>query len=1403
MAQLGRISGQVLTNNLERNGIDLDFRNLSGSTPLIKLNVTSSKIGVNTTSPAFDLDVNNTIRGNFLNTSSLSPGNFTISNNDINALTGSVNFKNDVVSSGIATQQLMFRDNTISSYVTNADVNFLPNGTGTIELQANTNVTGNVSATGNITFDGNLIFGNDVSEDTVTINADVTSDIVPDADSTYNLGSQLKDWDNINFDTMYVQSVLGNNISIEGGLVELTLRHGNIFYVDKNGDDSNVGDHPNGAFLTLTRALSFADASIQGPVVIHINAGEYQEAFPLTVPTNVTIVGADIRNTIIKPTLATNTNNAFLLDGETTVENLTITDFFSPGYAFSFKSNAIVTSRSPYIRNVTVITKGSVTSASDPRGYDQGDAGKGVLVDGASVSSSSQEASMLFHSCTFITPGVESIKLTNGVRVEWLNSFVYFAQQGILLERGSTGHLSTDGSTIKYGAEMRCIGSANVYGEFGIKANGVGTNAYLINHNFTYIGTGKSTENDDTVTIPENEVVEINSGRVNYTTVDEQGNFRVGTALFVNQETGKTEIEAASIDFSNTDSLNVTTAGNTFFIDDTQVRSDFLRLRSNKLESLVGNLTIDSALNTVNITANTNITGNLTTSGNATITGAIVRLGDADSDEVVFTSDVASGMIPNVHASFDLGSTSKMWQTAYAEKLTTDEINIEGNNVTTTSSNSDLDLDPAGTGQVLFNEFTADRPFTQSGTNSTATAQINSTLDITGTLTVNTDSILNNVIVPKLQVAGYANIGTTSFVGNRITTNDTNANLELKPAGTGAVKVPGDMLVENTIIAPTANYSFSNATMNSNSGERLITTNYNVENQIIGDIRIEGNVIDTLSSNTDLEFRANGTGKVIMQENVDSLDTNVNGTATVSTANVTTNTHATNITVNNFSTKDTNIESISIIQNRIDTVVSDADLDLRASGTGTVSLQEHVDVTNDINVQGSTNLQATAVVNGLTASSVTTGKLTTGSTTIEGINLFGNSIATNQSDANLELIASGSGRVSLGEDVNVTNNLTANNITFNALTITASELANLQVTNNRIISNTQMVIGDVAIDGNAISTHISNADLEFRASGTGNVRLQENVNVTNNFTVNGTLTAYNIGIEGDVDLSELETDGNIEFNDNYVTTTVSNSDLELRTSGVGFLDLQGIKIKDNVIQTSSADLLLDTTTNLKIDSTDSMVLPNSLTDSTNTFSNNIGAIQYNADINQFTGRRNNEKVVLGGVYSDNFQTFVRPNTDNTINFTAQGVNSMTMSYQATEVNRIELSGIDIDGNKIETNVTNSDLILAPEIGEGKVQFNDLHVLDNSITNTSNGTAILSASGTGYIKFNQTSGFGLPTGTNSNRVLSPETGHTRFNNEQGYLEVYTGTAWVDASASGNTVGVDEMNGIMNEYILIFG
>ena len=122
--------------------------------------------------------------------------------------------------------------------------------------------------------------------------------------------------------------------------------------------------------------------------------GVYQEAFPLVVPKGVTIQGDNIKNVEIIPTSATQSNDCFKLNSDVTIENLTVKDFYydsgnDKGYAFSFVDNydiGIVNQeigRSPYIRNCTVITKGTTTSASDPRGYASGAAGRGAIVDGS------------------------------------------------------------------------------------------------------------------------------------------------------------------------------------------------------------------------------------------------------------------------------------------------------------------------------------------------------------------------------------------------------------------------------------------------------------------------------------------------------------------------------------------------------------------------------------------------------------------------------------------------------------------------------------------------------------------------------------------------------------------------------------------------------------------------------------------------------------------------------------------------------------------------------------------------------------------------------------------------------------------------------------------------------------
>jgi hypothetical protein len=58
------------------------------------------------------------------------------------------------------------------------------------------NITGDLDVTGNITLGGNITVG-DADTDEITINADLTSHIVPNATNTYDLGASGKEWRNL------------------------------------------------------------------------------------------------------------------------------------------------------------------------------------------------------------------------------------------------------------------------------------------------------------------------------------------------------------------------------------------------------------------------------------------------------------------------------------------------------------------------------------------------------------------------------------------------------------------------------------------------------------------------------------------------------------------------------------------------------------------------------------------------------------------------------------------------------------------------------------------------------------------------------------------------------------------------------------------------------------------------------------------------------------------------------------------------------------------------------------------------------------------------------------------------------------------------------------------------------
>ena len=92
------------------------------------------------------------------------------------------------VSSAVSSSRI-----TTTGTTPNLTVNLFPTGTGTVELHGSTNVTGNLYASGNITAGGNITLG-DAPTDTITLAAEVNSDILPLTTDTYNIGSTNNRW---------------------------------------------------------------------------------------------------------------------------------------------------------------------------------------------------------------------------------------------------------------------------------------------------------------------------------------------------------------------------------------------------------------------------------------------------------------------------------------------------------------------------------------------------------------------------------------------------------------------------------------------------------------------------------------------------------------------------------------------------------------------------------------------------------------------------------------------------------------------------------------------------------------------------------------------------------------------------------------------------------------------------------------------------------------------------------------------------------------------------------------------------------------------------------------------------------------------------------------------------------
>ena len=169
---VGRISGQLLKDNLLRDRVNLKFENDLLYLFVNSANSAEHKVGIKTSNPRENtaLDVNGKAWLNEIETEL---------------------FQSDFV---------QINDNYIQSTIGDLVIRAATSNDG-IKIYNDVRVEGNLHATGDITADGSLTLG-DANTDDIIFKADINSNIIPNIHQEYDLGQSTKAWRRVFVDDM-------------------------------------------------------------------------------------------------------------------------------------------------------------------------------------------------------------------------------------------------------------------------------------------------------------------------------------------------------------------------------------------------------------------------------------------------------------------------------------------------------------------------------------------------------------------------------------------------------------------------------------------------------------------------------------------------------------------------------------------------------------------------------------------------------------------------------------------------------------------------------------------------------------------------------------------------------------------------------------------------------------------------------------------------------------------------------------------------------------------------------------------------------------------------------------------------------------------------------------------------
>ena len=266
------------------------------------------------------------------------------------------------------------------------------------------------------------------------------------------------------------------------------------------------------------------------------------------------------------------------------------------------------------------------------------------------------------------------------------------------------------------------------------------------------------------------------------------------------------------------------------------------------------------------------------------------------AEAVDVTGALTAGSTIAVTGAATLSSTLAVTgATTISAGLTTTSLTT--NTISSNGSNAELSIQPSGTGDVLISALRINGTTLDSSDSSKVTiaeaVDITGALDVAGAMTTIGQTITGNVTVSGSLSTGTFAVGDLNITADGTITSDTNGDIEIDPAGTGAIVLTGNITA---------------------TGTQTTTGQLNVDN-----LRMDGNALTATDTNGGITITPDGTGSITLGGEIVGVTNELNAV---------------------------DIEVANVLRaNKIQSDTSDADIEINSQGTGAVAISSQLTLT--------------------------------------------------------------------------------------------------------------------------------------------------------------------------------------------------------------------------------------------------------------------------------------------------------------------------------------------------------------------------------------------------------------------------------------------------------------------------